>query len=146
MLKRVVGLFGTCGGSRWREDIVIPILQQRKVEFFNPVVAEWTEEAMKNEADHAATDQVVMMVITDETSAIASMAESGWIALQASLRGQTLIMVLQDFKNDVDGLRINKTRKLLREHIAALPTEAPVELYDDISTAAYQAADAILMS
>lgn len=133
MSKPVVGLFGTCGDSKWR-DKVIPLLQAAGIEFYNPVVENWTEECMKIEADHAANDQVIMFVITGETTAIASMAESGWLALQAKLRGQNFIAVLEDMNPEPSEalLRINKTRKLLRNHIAALPEEA----HDSISICA----------
>ena len=120
-MANVVGLFGTCADSKWR-DKVIPLLEAAGVKYFNPVVENWTEECMKIEAEHAANDQVIMFVITGETTAIASMAESGWLALQAQLRGQNFIVVLDDMNPEPDpSLRINKTRKLLRTHIAALP-------------------------
>lgn len=143
-LKQVVGLFGTCGASRWREDVVIPILEAEGVEYFNPVVPHWNEEAQKNEAEHGATDRVIMLVITGETTGIASMAESGWLATQGVLRGQTLVMVLQDMETEPDpSLRINKTRALLRRHIAALPEGTSVVLFDDIAEAARYAASVI---
>lgn len=113
-----VGLFGTCGDSRWREDIAIPILEQRQKTYFNPVVPNWTEEAMKNEVDHAANDKVVMLVITGETTGIASMAESGWIALQVHMGNRDLVMVIEDCPETIsDHVAINKTRKLLRNYI-----------------------------
>ncbi len=152
-LQKVVGLFGTCGGSHWREDVAIPILEKAGVNFFNPVVDDWNEEAMKNEARHAASDQVVMVVITGETTAVASMAESGWIALQGYIRGQKLIVVLQDMpesdlptKDEKGGqFRPNKTRNLLRQHIASLPTQlsGTVFLFDDIELATKMAIEIV---
>lgn len=141
MLKNVVGLFGTCGSSKWREEVAIPILDEAGIEYFNPVVADWNYEAMKNEADHAATDKVVLLVITGETTGIASMAESGWIALQSQLRNQNLVMVLEDMPPDDDDLRINKTRKLIRQHISHLPEDAPVYLYDTIEAGTHKAVE-----
>lgn len=146
MTQKVVGLFGTCGDSKWREDVAIPILKNHGVEFFNPVVPDWKPEHAEIEAKHAAEDAVIMLVITDETTAIASMAESGWLAAQAILRKQQLVVVLQDMKPEDDsaGLRINKTRNLIRKHIDELPAEAPVELFADIAEATTYACTVIL--
>ncbi len=148
-LKKVVGLFGTCGDSKWREQFAIPLLEKTGIKYFNPVVADWNEEAMHREAEHASTDAIILMVITGETTAIASMAESGWIALQAYLRGQKLIIVLQDIpteneprKDEKGGsFTPNKTRRLLRQHITKLPSEIldTVYLFDDIGDAVQKA-------
>jgi hypothetical protein len=133
MLNKVIGLFGTCGDSKWREEIAIPILQSMGVEYFNPVVANWTAECAENEVRHATTDRVLMLVITGETTGIASMAESGWQALMASNNGQALVFVLQDMppSDEEKALRINKTRNLLRQYAK----KAGSNLFDDIAEA-----------
>lgn len=148
-LKSVVGLFGTCGSSTWREDKVIPMLEAAGVDAFNPVVADWNEAAMKNEAENAATDQVILMVITGETTAIASMAESGWIALEAAARGQQIVIFLEDMLADDEpqkderggAFRPNKTRKLLRQHIVKAAEAYPdnVFLVDSVEAAGAKA-------
>ena len=148
-LKPVVGLVGTCGNSKWREDVAIPLLVAAGVEYFNPVVADWNDQAMEREADHGKTDKVILMVITGETTAFASLAESGWLALRALQSGQKVVIVLQDMaegdepKKDEKGgsFTPNKTRKVLRKHIAALPAEVQqcVCLCDDVSLAAQKA-------
>ena len=143
MLKNVVGLFGTCGASKWRENIVVPALTTAGVDSFNPVVEHWDEEAQRREVDHAATDKVVMIVITGETTGIASMAELGWIALNAETAGQKLVIVLEDMPNDVKdetgaSLRINKARSLVRKYIKATQDRNPnsfVFLEENISAA-----------
>lgn len=133
VLKNVVGLFGTCGDSKWRENHSIPLLEKAGIEFFNPVVPDWTDECAVIEAEHAAQDKVVLMVITGETTAIGSMAESGWIALQNHLRGQTTIFVLADMNPEPDpSLRINKIRKLMRAHMAKLPKDFSVVVFNSI--------------
>lgn len=124
MLKNVVGLFGTCGDSKWREQVVIPALEKANIAYFNPVVPNWNEEAQRNEVEHVASDKVIIMAITGETTGIASMAELGWQALSASERAQNLIIFLEDMPNDVKdetgtSLRINKARALIRKYVAA---------------------------
>ena len=121
----VVGLFGTCGDSTWREDIAIPSLEKAGIRYFNPVVEDWTPECQAEEARHAATDKVILMVITGETTATGSLAEAGWIALQAHLRDQRLVIVIEDMPQDVG--RANKVRALVREHMKSLP----VRLYQN---------------
>lgn len=76
-LKDVVGLFGTCGTSLWR-DPVMEELAVAGIEFFNPVVPDWTPECATIEADHLATDKVILFVVTGETEGFGSLAETGW--------------------------------------------------------------------
>ena len=45
MKEEKVFLGGTCNGSRWREKI-IPML---KIDYFNPVVPDWTPECQEEE-------------------------------------------------------------------------------------------------
>ena len=45
MDKTTVFLGGTCNNSTWR-DKLIPLL---KIDYFNPVVEDWTEEAQQIE-------------------------------------------------------------------------------------------------
>lgn len=150
-LKNVVGLFGTCGDSRWREEIAQPILEQASVEYFNPVVKDWNEEARLREVDHAANDKVILLVITGETSAIGSLAESGWLALNARVRGQKLVAVLQnwfapDDANPQDVKQNNKARDLVRKYIKALPEDSNVSVFEDIGEAATYAAKLVIES
>jgi len=126
-LQNVVGLFGTCGDSTWRDDKAIPALQAADLEFFNPVVADWTPDCMEVEARHAAEDRVILMGITGETTAVGSLAELGWIALQAQLRGQSVVVFLEDMDESTldpavaQNVRPNKVRALVREHMGKLP-------------------------
>lgn len=136
ILKPVVGLFGTCGTSTWRESVIAK-LESQNITSFNPVVKDWNEECMKIEAEHAASDQVVMMVITGETTAIASLAESGWIALEAVARGQKIVLFIEDMpaekcpaKDEFGGaLTPNKTRKLVRSHLAKVVQAYPDNVF-----------------
>jgi hypothetical protein len=121
IMLNVIGLFGTCANSTWREAIVQPILEKAGVEYFNPVVADWNEESQKNEVLHAAEDKVVLMAITGETCAIASMAELGWQAYLCSKNNRKIVLYIEDMPNDVcdefgTSLRINKVRALVRRY------------------------------
>lgn len=113
-LLSVVGLFGTCGDSKWR-DAVIKALRAAGIDSFNPVVPNWTPECAAVEAEHLATDKVIMMVITGETEAVASLAETGWAAVAAKNNGQGFILVVEDFPGDPKS-PTNRARKLVRAH------------------------------
>jgi hypothetical protein len=126
--NNVVGLFGTYN-SRWREDIAIPLLEKAGVPYFNPIVPKWDEQARRSDAEHAAKDAVLMLVVTGESTGMGSMAESGWIALKAFLSNHTVVMVFEDMaeevtphKDELGGLLDpNGNRDLIRQHIAQLP-------------------------
>jgi hypothetical protein len=57
-MLNVVGLFGTCGNSKWREDVVIPALDKAGGAFFHPGVSDLEEGTQKKESKKAAEDRV----------------------------------------------------------------------------------------
>ena len=66
-----VFLGGTCNGSKWREK-VMPLLT---VDYFNPVVEDWNEEAQKNEEFHRENDDFVLYVLTPKMVGTYAVAE-----------------------------------------------------------------------
>ncbi len=77
-----VGLFGTCGGSLWREPFEAKYNEQGIV-FFNPQVDDWNPSMADIEAQHLAEDEIILFPITGETYGTGSLAESqkmGWLA------------------------------------------------------------------
>ena len=71
--KVTVFLGGTCAGSTWREEL-IPMLSEN-VEAFNPVVADWNEEAAQREIMHRENDDICLYVITPEGEGFYSFVE-----------------------------------------------------------------------
>ena len=69
--KMKVFLGGTCNDSTWREDL-IPMLE---VDYFNPVVEDWTEECMAREIQERKTCDFVLYVITPKMTGVYSIAE-----------------------------------------------------------------------
>lgn len=62
-----VFLGGTVGNSTWREDLVID-LGTRGVDasgLFNPVVADWNEEAQANEERHKVEDDHLLFFLSN---------------------------------------------------------------------------------
>lgn len=67
-----VFLGGTCNESKWR-DMLIPLLDE--IDYFNPVVDDWTEEAYQNELVERRNCDVVLYCITPEMTGVYSIAE-----------------------------------------------------------------------
>ena len=82
IIQPCVGLFGTCGGSRWR-DPFMKRYGELGIQFFNPQVEDWKPEDAEAEADHLAEDAIILFPITGETYGTGSLAETGFSALQA---------------------------------------------------------------
>ena len=70
-----VFLGGTCNESAWREEL-IPML---KIDYFNPVVDDWNEEAYKNELRERKICDLCLYTITPEMAGVYSIAEVCWI-------------------------------------------------------------------
>lgn len=74
MSKIHVFLGGTCNGSQWREQL-IPLLDQNKLSYFNPVVADWNAEAQAEEIKQRETADVCLYVLTPKMTGVYSVAE-----------------------------------------------------------------------
>jgi len=66
-----VFLGGTCNGSSWREQL-IPLLT---VDYFNPVVDEWTPECLAEELRQRDLCDYLLYVITPKMTGVYSIAE-----------------------------------------------------------------------
>lgn len=69
-----VFLGGTCNGSTWREAIK-PMLDERGITYFDPVVPDWDEEAAKREVHERVTATVCLYVLTPKSDSPYSIAE-----------------------------------------------------------------------
>lgn len=66
-----VFLGGTCNNSTWRDEL-IPMLT---IDYFNPVVEDWTEECMAEEIKQREECDFCLYVITPEMTGVYSIAE-----------------------------------------------------------------------
>jgi hypothetical protein len=66
-----VFLGGTCNNSLWRDEI-IPKL---KIDYFNPVVTDWNDEAYKKELHEREICDFCLYVITPKMTGVYSIAE-----------------------------------------------------------------------
>ena len=69
-MKKVF-LGGTCNESKWRDEL-IPML---KIDYFNPVVEDWTEECMIEEIKQREKCDFCLYVITSRMTGVYSIAE-----------------------------------------------------------------------
>lgn len=124
--SKSIGLFGTCGNSKWRDEF-IRMYEKLGVPYFNPQVADWKPELAQIEAWHLVNDNVILFPITDETYAVGSMAEVGFSVL-SSLRWNTNRFVILFIAPAVDAAKIenpdpasiknsNTARALLKAHL-----------------------------
>lgn len=69
-MKKVF-LGGTCAESTWRDEL-IPML---KINYFNPVVPDWTEECYQQELRERDVCDYCLYVITPQMQGVYSIAE-----------------------------------------------------------------------
>lgn len=67
-----VFLGGTCNESTWRDEL-IPMLN---IDYYNPVVEDWTPECMAEEIRQRELCDYVLYVITPEMTGVYSIAEA----------------------------------------------------------------------
>lgn len=119
-----VGLFGTCGNSTWRAPFIARY-ESMNVPYFNPQVPNWNAELAAIEAEHLATDPIVLIPITDETSGIGSLAEVGFTVAQAAVSDTSRNFVIYIAPTVDENLvtdpavakESNRARKLVLAHL-----------------------------
>jgi len=84
--KPTIGLFGTCGGSKWRDQFMAAY-DARGISYFNPQVDNWTPEMADIEARHLVEDDIILFPVTGETAGTGSLAEIGFSLFQAAKAG-----------------------------------------------------------
>lgn len=84
-MKRLltIGMFGTCGDSTFRQELLIPAYEARGISYFNPQVADWKPELAEVEAMHLASDQIILFPVLAETYGLGSLGEVGFSIAQA---------------------------------------------------------------
>lgn len=121
-----IGLFGTCGGSKWR-DAFIKVYQENDITFYNPQVEDWTPECAVEEAEHLESDDVILFPVTGETYGFGSLAETGFSILQVLKNKRRGVIIMIDDLDpavaaaDPAQAKASKgARALVRTHLAKL--------------------------
>jgi hypothetical protein len=127
-----VGLFGTCGKSKWRDPFIKTYtdgIRCANIEFFNPNVVDWKPENAVSEAKHLAEDSVILFPITSETYATGSLAETGFSILNAiKLDDRRDFVIFVEQKLDDELMTKNpelakeslRARALVKQHLKKL--------------------------
>ena len=86
-----VFLGGTCNGSTWRNEL-IPLL---KIDYFNPVVKDWTPDCAEEEIRQRAECDFCLYVLTPEMTGFLSIAE----VVEDSIKrpSKTVLCVLAEY-------------------------------------------------
>ena len=120
-----IGLFGTCGGSKWR-DAFMERYSALGINFFNPQKDGWCEEDAAIEAEHLANDDILLFPVTDETYGGGSLAETGFSILSAIRMDSTRFVVVMVNENVDPALKVanpvaakesSRARALVRAHL-----------------------------
>lgn len=121
-----IGLFGTCGGSKWRDSFKNRY-DDLKIAYFDPNKPDWKETDAIVEAQHLATDDVILFPVTKETYGTGSLAETGFSILQAIRlddRRDFVIMIEQNLVPELDNQLARKeslrARALVQQHLKKL--------------------------
>lgn len=124
-MKKVF-LGGTCNGSTWR-DKLIPML---KIDYFNPVVPNWTEECYQEELRQRENCDYCLYVITPLMKGFYSIAE---VVDDSNKRPEkTLFCVLsQD-----DELNFDKTQMKSLSKVAQMVDENGGSSFDSLDMVA----------
>lgn len=96
--RRDVFLGGSCGNSRWRDEIAIPILMKHGISYYNPQLECWNTYCIPLEAAIKDGCQLLLFVITEDTRAMTSMIEAGFFIGQ----GCNIVLCIQDMKYGIN--------------------------------------------
>lgn len=117
-MKKVF-LGGTCNESKWREEL-IPMLN---INYFNPVVDDWTEECMKEEIKQREECDFCLYVITPRMTGVYSIAE---VVDDSNKRPSRTVFCVLDYdlsnRNTIIGFEkgqlksLNQVGKMVREN------------------------------
>lgn len=125
-----VFLGGTCNDSEWR-DKLIPLL---KMQYFNPVVKDWTPECQANELRERAESDYVLYVTTPLMTGVYSIAEA---VDDSNKRPEKLIFCyLETDTKSIHTTRFSKSQMKSLEAVASLITANGGTVLNDLNLVA----------
>ena len=94
MKKKRIFLGGTCAETTWRDEL-IPFLEKENIEYFNPVVKDWTPECQAIEEEEKNYKcNIHLYTITKEMIGVYSIAEIIHSAHLANMYGTSVDLVV----------------------------------------------------
>ena len=96
-VEPVIGLFGTCGNSTWR-NAFIKVYQAKGIKYFNPQRTDWKHEHVAEENRHLMEDDIILFPVTSETCGVGSLGEIGFSVLESvrNLKTDRYVVILID--------------------------------------------------
>ena len=91
-------LGGTCNESTWRNKL-IPLLEEKGIEYYNPVVEDWTPEHQQEEYLQKEICDVHLYLITKKMKSVFSIAEAVASCQDAS---KLILFVFANFDGEFD--------------------------------------------
>jgi len=116
MNPSTIGLFGTCGRSQWRKPF-LAAYAKAGLAYYNPQQepGTWKPEMAMAENDHLYNDNIIIFVITDETTAHGSLPEIGFALNGIAESGGTryaIIFIDRDCKDpNASEEELNRSRR-----------------------------------
>ena len=93
-----IGLFGTCGGSTWREPFM-HYYKTHGIHCYNPQVEDWDPSLAEIEAEHLANDEIILFPVLAETAGLGSLGEVGFSILQSIKMDESRNVIVMIDKN-----------------------------------------------
>lgn len=121
-----VFLGGTCNGSSWRERIITML----NVEYFNPVVEDWTPDCMAEEIKQRKECDICLYVITPMMTGVYSIAEL--VDDSNKCPGKAVFVRLRDDEH----VRFTDAQWKSLDAVAALVKGNGTEVFTDLKSAA----------
>lgn len=138
--KLTIGLFGTCGTSKWRNPF-IKLYKNANIPYFNPQVDDWKPELAEIEAHHLAKDGVILFPVTSETYGTGSLSEVGFSIINAIkyTEERTVILLIdqeldESLSDEIARKESLRARKLLQAHLnnTILPNVIQVLTFEEM--------------
>ena len=119
-----IGLFGTCGGSTWRNSFM-ESYDNHGISYFNPQVEDWDPTLAEIEAEHLANDEIILFPVLAETSGLGSLGEVGFSILQSiklDVNRNVIVMIDKDCTVEDEAVRKEsiRARALVMAHLRKL--------------------------
>ena len=96
-MKKVF-LGGTCNESTWRNEL-ISLLEKEGIEYFNPVVDDWTPECQEEEYRQKEICDVHLYLITKKMKGVFSIAEA---VASCQFKDKEVLFAFADFDGEFD--------------------------------------------
>lgn len=102
--NKKVFLGGTCNESRWRDSLI----NMLEIQFFNPVVDDWNDEAYQEELRQREICDYLLYVITPRMTGVYSIAE---VVDDSNKRPEKTIFAIEtDVDENGDNMEFNKAQ------------------------------------